>query len=174
MNLAALIKQYPPALVEAFGLTVIGTIEGYVALELYEFAWLLGLGSYLAYSAAGSVAGDVDDGRMDTILATPVSRAQVVVEKFLSLLVPVVLVNAVVLVVLFVGSLLVDEPLSLADLAALHALSLPFLLCWAAVGLVPRRRRPRRTAGRTGRTRARVRGMARRVGRRRQRLRVGR
>ena len=144
VDLATLIEQYPPALVEAFDLTVIGTIEGYIALELYEFAWLLGLGIYLTYSAAGSVAGDVDDGRMDTLLAAPVSRVQVVVEKFLSLLVPIVVVNVVVLVVVAVGTTLIDYPIPAADLVAVHALSVPYLLFCGGLGMVASVVAPRR------------------------------
>ena len=135
VDLAALIEQYPPQLVEAFDLELIGTIEGYLALELYQFAWVLGLGAYLAYSAAGSVAGDVDDGRMDTILAAPVSRTQVVVEKFLSLLVPIVVVNVVVLVVVAAGTSLIDYPVPAADLVAVHALSVPYLLFCGGLGM---------------------------------------
>ncbi|MFC5970952.1 ABC transporter permease subunit [Halomarina salina] len=144
IDLAALVEQYPPQLVEAFNLELIGTIEGYLALELYQFAWVLGLGAYLAYSAAGSVAGDVDDGRMDTILAAPVSRGQVVVEKFLSLLVPVVVVNVVVLAVVALGTSLVDYPVPAADLVAVHALSIPYLLFCGGLGMLASVVAPRR------------------------------
>ena len=133
-ELRRFVDQLPPAMTALFGLEHIGSFEGILG-EFYSIAWLVGLGAYVAYSAAGSVAGPLGDDRMDTLLAAPISRTSVLLGKYLALLVPIVAVNVVVPVVLYVGSVLVDDPLSVADLAAVHALSIPFLLCWAAVGL---------------------------------------
>lgn len=144
VDIASLLEAYPPALVEAFDLDLIGTIEGFVALELYWFGWLLVLGIYVAYSAAGSVAGDIEDDRMDTLLAAPVSRGRVVTEKFLALLVPILVVNVVVLVVVYAGTRLVGEPIAAADLVAVHALSVPYLLCCGAFGMLASVVAPRR------------------------------
>ena len=130
-----IIDAMPPAMQALVGFESFGSIEGIVAGEYYTFTWIVGLAGYLAYSAAGSVAGDLKDDRMDTLLAAPISRTNVLFGKYLGLLVPIVVLNVVVPLVLYAGSLLVDMPLSLADLAVLHALSVPYLLCWAAIGL---------------------------------------
>lgn len=135
-DVAALTESFPPALVEAMQLDVIATIEGFMALELYWFGWLLVLGIYVAYSAASTIAGDIDDGRMDTLLAAPISRQQVLLEKFLSLLTPILVVNVVVLAVVYAGTQLVNEPIAAADLVAVHALSIPYLLFWGAFGML--------------------------------------
>jgi ABC-2 type transport system permease protein len=144
VDLEAYVEQFPPQVVAAFDFAVIGSIEGFLALQLYQFVWLLGLGAYLAYSAGGDVAGDVETGRMDTILAAPVSRGRVVTEKFLALGTPILVVNVVVLAVVAAGTALVDRPVAAADLLAVHLLSVPYLLCCGAVGtlvsvLTPRR-----------------------------------
>ena len=118
----------PPQFRAAFGLQSLASVEGLLAGEYYTLFWGLFFGIYLAHSAAGSVAGDVESHRMDTLLATPIPRSRVLVEKFLSLLVPVLVASLVVPVVLYAGSVLVDDPVSLADLAALHLLSIPYLL----------------------------------------------
>lgn len=125
----------PPQFRAAFGLQSLTSIEGLLAGEYYTLFWGLFFGIYLAHSAAGSVAGDVESHRMDTLLATPIPRSRVLVEKFLSLLVPVLVASLVVPVVLYAGSVLVDDPVSLADLAALHLLSIPYLCCCTAIGL---------------------------------------
>jgi len=135
-DVAALTETFSPALVEAMQLDAIATIEGFMALELYWFGWLLVLGTYVAYSAASTIAGDIDDGTMDTVLAAPVSRWQILFEKFLSLLTPILVVNVVVLVVVYVGTRLVSEPIAAADLVAVHALSVPYLLFWGAYGVL--------------------------------------
>ncbi|MFC5970953.1 ABC transporter permease subunit [Halomarina salina] len=133
-ELQAFVEQLPPAMTALFGLEHIGSFEGILG-EFYSIAWLVGLSGYVAYSAAGSVAGALRDDRMDTLLAAPISRTSVLLGKYAALLVPIVVLNVVVPVVLYVGSVVVDDPLSFVDLVTLHVLSIPFLLCWAAVGL---------------------------------------
>jgi ABC-2 type transport system permease protein len=130
-----LLESIPPAMRALVGLESFGSIEGVVSGEYYTFTWVVGLSGYLAYSAAGSVAGDLETDRMDTVLAAPISRTAVLLGTYLGLLVPIVVLNVVVPLVLYVGSVLVGLPLSSTELAVLHALSIPYLLCWAAVGL---------------------------------------
>jgi ABC-2 type transport system permease protein len=129
-------SSLPPALQEAFGLAALNTIEGFLATELYAFAWVLLLGLYLAYAAAGMVADDVDRGRMDLLLALPVRRWRLVVEAYLSLLVPIAVLNVVVPVVVVVSTVAIGEPIALADLLAVHLLSIPYLLTAAGIGLL--------------------------------------
>ncbi|NHN42621.1 ABC transporter permease subunit [Halorubellus sp. JP-L1] len=136
IDLDAYTETLPPALREAFGLQSLGTIEGFLAAELYAFGWVLLLGVYFAYAAAGLVADDVDRGRMDMLLSLPVTRSRVLLEKFASVLVPLVVVNVVTPVVVALAVLGIDESISLADLAMVHALSVPYLLVAAAVGLL--------------------------------------
>lgn len=135
LDIDALLEQFPPALIETFGLDQMGTIEGFIALELYQFVWPLGIGGYLAYAAAGTIAGDIETERMDTLLAAPIARYQLLCEKYLALLTPIVIVNVLVFAVMYVGAGLVGEPLSLADLAAVHGFSIPYFLCCAALGM---------------------------------------
>lgn len=144
VDVEALAEQLPPALVEAFDLRAMGTIEGFVGLELYQFVWLIGFGAYIAYSAAGSIAGDVEEGRMDTLLAAPVSRRRLLVEKFLAYLTPILVVNVVVFVAVYGASVFVDEPIAVADLLAVHALSIPYFLACAAFGTFVSVAAPRR------------------------------
>jgi len=129
------LESIPPAMQALVGLETFSSIEGVVSGEYYTFTWIVGLGGYLAYSAAGSVAGDLKNDRMETVLAAPLSRPNVLLGKYLGLLVPIVVLNVVVPIVLYFGSVLVDMPISFTDLAVLHVLSVPYLLCWAAVGL---------------------------------------
>lgn len=136
VDLEAYVDAWPPALREAFGVEAIGSIEGFMAAELYAFGWVILLGLYLAYSAASLVANDVERGRMDLTLSLPVSRARVVVEKYLTLLVPIIVVNAVGFASVFTGLALIGESISVADLLAVHLLSVPYLLANGSIGLL--------------------------------------
>ncbi|MFC7222996.1 ABC transporter permease subunit [Halalkalicoccus sp. GCM10025322] len=130
------VEAYPPAVQEAFGIASLNTIEGFLAVEVYQFLWLLLLGLYFAYSAGGLIASDVERDRMDLTLSLPVSRSHVLGEKFASLLVPILALNVVVPVVVYAGVLAIDQSIAVADLAAVHLLSIPYLLACGAIGLV--------------------------------------
>lgn len=132
----AIFQDLPPAMIEAFGIDALGTIEGFLGTQVFNFLWLLGLGLYFAYAAAGIVAGDVETGRLDLLLSLPLSRSRLLVEKFASLLVPLAALNVVVGVVIYVLSVAVGESIAPGSLVLAHVLSVPFLLVCAAVGLV--------------------------------------
>ena len=135
VDLDEYVEAWPPALREAFGVTSLGSIEGFLAAELYAFVWVILLGLYLAYAAASLIAGEVERDRMDMLLSLPISRARLVVEAFASLLVPVLILNAITPVVVFVAVSMIGESLSTVDLLAVHVFSIPYLLTTAGIGL---------------------------------------
>ncbi|MFC4989246.1 ABC transporter permease subunit [Saliphagus infecundisoli] len=129
-------EAFPPAFREAFGIEAIGTIEGFLAVEVYQFLWVLLLGLYVAYLGAGAIATDVERDRMDLLLSLPVSRSRVLGEKFLALAVPILVLNAVVPLAVYGGVIAVGESIDAVDLAMVHLLSIPYLLACAAIGLL--------------------------------------
>ncbi|WP_255149332.1 ABC transporter permease subunit [Halorarius halobius] len=135
-DLQAYVDSLPPAFQQAFGIEAFTTMGGFLAAELYVFGWVLLLGLYFAYRAGGLIARDIERGRMDTLLATPLSRTDVVLQTFASLLVPVVVVNTVAFLAVYGGILAVGETIDVANLAMVHLLSVPYLLACAAIGLL--------------------------------------
>lgn len=134
----AYLETLPPEVARAFvgNVTTLTTIEGYLVSQLYQFGWVLLLGVYFAYAAASTIAGDVERGRADLLLTLPLTRARFVVEKFLALVPVVVAVNVVTFLAIYAGILLVDETIVLADVVAVHAVSVLYLLACAGVGLL--------------------------------------
>jgi len=135
VDLQQYVDSLPSVFVEAFGLRAFGTIEGYLATELYHFAWVILFGVYLAYSAAGLLASDVESGRIDVLLSLPVSRRRLVAEKYLALAPGILLVNVVVGAVTWAGTRVIGFPVAISDVIAVHALSLPYLFTCAGIGL---------------------------------------
>jgi ABC-2 type transport system permease protein len=125
----------PPAMVEAFGIQALGTIEGFLGVQIYNFLWLLGLGLYFAYTAGGLLATDIENERLDLLLAMPLSRTRLLAEKFLALLVPLVVVNVVVGAVVYGVVTAIGESVDPIHLALAHLLSVPYLLVCAGIGL---------------------------------------
>ena len=134
-DIASLVDSYPPALQRAFGLEAFGSFVGLLATELYQFGWVLLLGVYFAYLGGGAVAGEVESGRAEMLLSTPISRARFVAENYLALAWPMVVVSVVGGGVVGVGAAVVGESVPLADLLAVHALGLAYLLAVAALGV---------------------------------------
>lgn len=136
VDIDEMLSAYPEPILKAFGIETMASLEGYLAVELYGFVWVILLGLYTAYAAAGMVANAVERGRMDLWLALPVRRWRLLLEQYLTLLVPIVVLNVVTPIVVYVGSLGIDDPIPVGPLAMVHALSVPYLLTTAAIGLV--------------------------------------
>jgi ABC-2 type transport system permease protein len=72
-----MIAQIPAGLVEAFGLADFGTPAGYLRGQLYELLMPLVFGAAAIAFASGLTAGEEDAGRLELVLAGPVSRGAV-------------------------------------------------------------------------------------------------
>lgn len=136
MDLDQLVSAYPEPVLRAFGVTTLSTLEGFLAVELYSFAWVILFGLYFAYAAASLVADAVEHGRMEMWLSLPVRRRRLLVEQYLTLLVPILVVNVVTPAVVYGASVLIDDPVAVRPLLMVHVLSVPYLLCTAAIGLL--------------------------------------
>ena len=128
--------ELPQPFIEAFGLQSMTSLEGLLAGEFYTLMWAVFFGLYLAYSAAGSVRGDIDEDRMDVLLANPISRTTVLVETFLSLLVPILIASVITPAAIYVGTLFIEPSIAVEELIMVHVLSIPYLLCCGGIGLV--------------------------------------
>lgn len=135
-SLEQMATSLPPAMLEAFGIQTIATIEGFLAVELYNFLWVLGLGLYFAYAAGGLIASDIERDRIELLLSFPVSRSRLLLEKYSSLLVPIVVFNIVVALVVYGSAAAIGESIDPTRLLLVHGLSIPYLLACAAIGAV--------------------------------------
>ncbi|MHC3437401.1 ABC transporter permease subunit [Natrialbaceae archaeon A-gly3] len=127
---------FPEYMFDMFGIEELHTIEGFIAAEIYSFFWVLLVAIYFAYVAAGLIAADVTERRMDLTLSNPVSRESVVLQKVAALWVPLVVLNVGVPVIVYVGALVIGESFNPVSLALAHLLSIPYLLVCAGIGLV--------------------------------------
>jgi ABC-2 type transport system permease protein len=135
-DIDAVIEALPESFREGFGAETYSSIEGFVSAELYQFIWILLLGLYMAYIAGGSYAGDIESKRLYLVLAAPLSRKRVVLEKTLALLTPLIILNLIIPLVVFGGTIAIDYPLDPFYLFAVHILSFPYLLVCLAIGQI--------------------------------------
>jgi ABC-2 type transport system permease protein len=136
VNFEDYIESLPEAFQASFGVQSFGTIEGFLAVEFYQFVWVLLLALYVAYAAGDAVAGDVESGKLDLVLATPVSRSRLLVERFLALMTPAIVLNLVMPLIVFGSVLAIGESIDPASLVLVHLFSVPYLFVAASVGLL--------------------------------------
>ena len=138
VDFEAYIESFPPEVQRAFlgEVTNFTRLEGFLAVELYQWLWLLVLGVYFAYVAAGLIAGEVERGSIDLLQVNPVSRTRVVVGKFASLVPVITAVNVLTLVGTYVAVGFIGEDLDLVNLVLLHGLSVVYLAACASLGVL--------------------------------------
>jgi ABC-2 type transport system permease protein len=129
---AKLVQDYPDALLALFGIDKagVGTASGYLQAELFSFMVPLAFIASMVAGGAAAIAGEEETGTLELLLAQPVSRRRVVVEKFealcVSLAVITVVFTAVVLTSCRVFDLNIRVSALLAVVGAAYALGLLF------------------------------------------------
>ncbi len=101
--------QMPSALVQALGMQDIGTPAGFLRANLYEVLVPLLLIVAAVALASGQSAAEEDAGRLELLLAQPVSRAWVWAGRVIALVAAV----AIVAVVMLVAQLALDAAIGL-------------------------------------------------------------
>lgn len=132
----ALQDAFPDFLAGLMGFEELHSIEGFTSGWLFPFIWVLLIGIYFAYTSSSFISGDIRSRQLDLLLSNPVSRESVVMQKFASLWVPLLVLNVVLFVVLVVGSLLIGESIDITGLVMTQVLSVPYLLVCASIGMV--------------------------------------
>ena len=144
-DLSALISNYPEALMAMFGGAGMDIFSPAGYLQTQAFGWLVPLvfALFAAGMGARAVAGEEEAGTMDLLLATPLPRWRLVMEKFAGMAVSVTLLGVALLVGLLLASALglgVPFGRALAGMIAAALLGLFFGTVTLAVGAATGRR----------------------------------
>jgi ABC-2 type transport system permease protein len=128
------LEAYPQALKAMFGLgSDFGTGPGYFDAEFFSFlAPLVVLAIGIGFGA-GATATEEERGTIDWLMSAPLSRARVMLEKSLGVLLAVLAAGAALMVVMLIGSPLAGLSLSIGGIAA--AVVNLVLLGWAYAAL---------------------------------------
>lgn len=73
-SLDQLLKHYPSALKQAFDVTSMRTVEGYIQTEMFSLIVPLVIGYFVIRAITGATAGAEERGQLDAILSLPVPR----------------------------------------------------------------------------------------------------
>jgi ABC-2 type transport system permease protein len=115
---------------KAFGksVTSLSTLEGLLTVELYQWGMEILLAGFAIFFAAGFISGEVESKTIDVLLANPVSRTRILLEKYLALVVMLVLVNVALFIGVAGGAFYIGEALDIKWVVYAHIFSMPYLL----------------------------------------------
>jgi ABC-2 type transport system permease protein len=140
-DMAAAIRAYPQELLDALGMTDITSPAGYLGSTTYGILGPVLIIIFASSIGVRAIAGEEENGRLDVLLAHPVERWSVVLQRAAALLVAVIVVGVVVFLAMVAVAGPADlESIGSANLAAatlnLVLLGLVFGTLGLAVGAV--------------------------------------
>ncbi|MFP4006247.1 MAG: ABC transporter permease [Candidatus Hadarchaeia archaeon] len=118
------------------GFENMGTFTGYLNIELYQIFWILILPTLIAYIAASLISAEIEAGTIDMLMANPISRKQIVLEKFLGLVPLVLTVNFATMGTVYGMASLIGEEISFTHLLLNHLWSVPYFMAIVSISLL--------------------------------------
>ncbi|MGB8020782.1 MAG: ABC transporter permease subunit [Candidatus Nanopelagicales bacterium] len=120
-ELQRFLESYPEALLKALNYTDIATASGYLNATVYGLIMALLLLVYAVSAGTRAIAGDEEAGTLDLVLAHPVSRATVALQRFAAFVTSVLIIVGV----FWLGIMVISKPARLTSVpfegfAAMH------------------------------------------------------
>lgn len=134
-ELDQLTQRLPEALKAFIGERSLTSPVGYVQSRLFQLMVPLLLLGLAIGQGADAIAGEEQRRTMDLLLANPISRGRVVLDKFLALCAQLVVLGSILFVSLLVLTSIFDVDLSVVGLAAASANAVIFALVLGSAAL---------------------------------------
>jgi ABC-2 type transport system permease protein len=134
--LSKAIKNYPPALKEAFGIGELTSVEQYLHAEMLSLIVPLALGYLAVRAVASGLSGAAESGRLDVLLSAPVSRSRLAAASFAATAVELAIVLVLTVALTGLGSLVSGADLSFSSALAGYANVWPLALVFAGLGVI--------------------------------------
>lgn len=133
-ELQGFIESYPEAILKALNYTDVTTAAGYLNATVYGLIVALLMLVYAVGAGTRTIAGDEEAGTLDLILAHPVSRASVALQRFAAFTASVVIILAgFLLVIVAISGPAQLTSVPLARLAAMHVHLAAFAILFGAL-----------------------------------------
>jgi ABC-2 type transport system permease protein len=131
-TLSKLMASYPKALIQAFGVTDLGTYSGFLGTEVFNVIWPILMAAFAIAAGSAVVAKEVEDGTVELWLSVPAGRVRLLGGKLLALGAATLLLVVVSLAPVVVAAPLVGASVSATGVAAMGAVMAGFVLTVAA------------------------------------------
>lgn len=109
---------------------------GFLNLELYSIFFVLILAIVIAFIASTIISKEIESKTIDLLMSNPVSRTQIIVEKFIGLIPMILIVNFVTMLVVYGVSIAINESIDFLNLFIAHLYAVPYFLAVIAIALL--------------------------------------
>ena len=135
-SLDELMKDYPQALKDAFGITELNSVEAYLDAEMFSLIVPLAIAFFAVRSIARAIAVAEERGYLDTALAAPLSRRVLVAGSFAATALATTAVLFVMLVLTMIVGVLAGTGISLVKVVEGVANVWPLAVFFAGVAVL--------------------------------------
>jgi len=112
------------------------TYVGFLTLELYSIFLLLILAIMIGFIAASSIAKEIEGKTIDILMSNPISRKQIVFEKFIGLIPMLLIINFFIMLSVIGVTTAIDQNLDLGNLFLLHCILILYFLAIISIGIL--------------------------------------
>jgi len=133
-------ESLAPSMVKQFawipGAEDMSSYVGFLNIEMYQIFWVLFLGMILGFIGASLVSKEIESKTIDLLMSNPVSRKQIIFEKFIGLFPMVLIINIGVILTLVIVTTVINEEINFYYLFLTHLVSIPYFLAILGIGLL--------------------------------------
>ena len=112
------------------------TYVGFLTLELYSIFWLLIMAIILGFLAASSISTEIEGKTIDILMSNPVSRKQIVIEKFVGLIPMFLVINFATMLAVIGVTAAINETINYSYLLIVHIVSIIYFFAVFSLGLL--------------------------------------
>jgi len=112
------------------------TYVGFLYLEMYQIFIILILAIIIGFIAASMISKEIEQKTIDLFMSNPVSRKQIIFEKFIGLVPMVLIVNFVTMLAIMATTSAIGEILDFYHLFLTHLILVPYLLSILSIGIL--------------------------------------
>lgn len=112
------------------------TYVGFINIELYQIFWIIILGILIGFIAASLVSKEIEGKTIDILMSNPISRKQIVFEKFIGLIPMILIINFGTMLAVMGVTVVIGEELSFGNLFLTHVASIPYFLAVLSIGML--------------------------------------
>ncbi len=108
-----LLSAYPEGMLEAFGISDMSTIEGYLSSQIFNLI-PLAIAFFPILALSSAIAGSEERGTMDVLLGNPIPRWQLVIASFVATALSLLAIVAIMGGIMYGTAILTDIELDFA------------------------------------------------------------
>jgi ABC-2 type transport system permease protein len=112
------------------------TYVGFLNLELYQIFWMIILGIVIGFIAASIVSKEIEGKTIDILMSNPISRKQIIFEKFIGLIPMTLIINFGTMLAVIGITLTIGEELNFGNLFLTHIASIPYFLAILGIAIL--------------------------------------